>query len=347
MATVTTSVLPDQIKTHYLMRLLMRAYPRLVHGRFAQKATLPKRAGRTLEWRRFGSLPNVLTPLSEAAWGYGGTIPAPVDPTQSTITASPAFYGAYMEYTDDVELQSIDPLLEVFTDLLGEQAGKSVDTLTRNVLAASLTNVVYGGDATDVSELATGDNMNFQVFANAAGTLLGNDAIPVDGDLFPVIMHPYIWVDLIQDDDIHKAFAAASNSGGGNQFTSGYIGDLLGFRIYMTSNANVENTGGGNGDGDVYYTIFLGQEAFGTFGLEGASPKDAQLTTDGSRPGNQTGQKIRTVDFMFVNPADINQANPLGEIGMAGWKINWGGKVLQDAWIVIALTLASLGAQPT
>ncbi len=347
MSTVTTTSLPNQIKTHYLMKLLMRAYPRLVHGRFSQKASIPKRTGKTLEWRRFGDLPEVLTPLNETAWGYGGTIPAPVDPTQTNITASPSMYGSYMEWSDDVELMAIDPLVEVFADLLGEQAGKSVDTLTRNIIAASLTNVVYGGNATSVGTLATGDVLTFQVFANALGTLMGNEAIPFDGDKFPCILHPYTWVDLIQDEDIHKVFQAASHAEGKNQFTTGYIGDLLGAKLYMTSNANVTTNGGPNADGDVYYTIFLGQEAFGTFGLEGMTPRDAQLTSDGSKPGNQTGQKIRTVDFMFVDSSNINQANPLGEIGMSGWKINWGGTVLQSAWIVIALTTATLGTQPT
>src|SRR5688572_19423057 len=118
MATTATGTLPDTIKTHYLMRLLMRAYPRLVHGRFSQKAMIPKRAGRTLEWRRYGSLPTITSALNETAWGYGGTVPAPVDPAVTPLTASPSFYGSYIEYTDDVEWMAIDPLIEVFTDLL-------------------------------------------------------------------------------------------------------------------------------------------------------------------------------------------------------------------------------------
>ena len=347
MATITTSTLTDEIKTHYLMRLLMRSYPRLVHGRWAQKASIPKRAGRSLEWRRFGSLPTITTALNENSWGYGGTIPAPVDVTVTPIVATPAFYGTYLEYSDDVELMSIDPLIEVFTDLLGEQAGLSVDTLSRNVLTGATANILYGGNASSKTTLASGDVMTFKAFAEAAGTLLGNNARPVDGSFYPVILHSYVWADMVQDETLHKAFQVRADASGTDAFSSGLLGDLLGFRLYMTSNANVTRDGGTNEDGDVYYTIFLGEEAYGTFGLEGMTPRDAQLSMDGSKPGNLTGEKIRTVDFMFVNSGDINHANPLGEIGMAGWKIHWGGTRLQEAWIVILLTTASLGQQPT
>jgi N4-gp56 family major capsid protein len=338
--------MPLEIKTHYILELLMRAFPRLVHGRYGQKATLPKRAGKTMEWRQFGALAAIDTPLSEASWGYGGTIPAPQDPTVTNITASPDFYGAYIEYTDDLEMFAIDDVVANYSEVLGEQAGKSMDLLTRAILVAANNNLTYGGNATGVSSLAAGDVMTFKVWAEAYGKLLAEEALPVDGQNYGSVTHPHVWVDMVQDDDIHKSFEAMSRNGK-NPFETGVIGVLLNVVINVTSNAYTVSNAGTNGDGTGYYTIFFGKEAFGTFGIEGMTPKDVQLSGEPSRPGGLTGEKINTINFIMKGIGQSGIADPLDEIGTIGWKFHWGGKVLNEDWLSIAITTASLGTQPT
>jgi N4-gp56 family major capsid protein len=338
--------MPLEIKTHYILQLLKRALPRLIHGRYGQKATLPKRAGKTMEWRKFGELDAVTAALSESSWGYGGTIPAPEDPTVTNITADPAFYGSYVEYSDDLEMMAIDDIVANYSDVLGEQAGRSADLLTRAVLVAANNNLTYGGDATGVGSLAAGDVMTFKVWAEAFGKLLAEEAMPVDGQNYGAIIHPHVWVDMVQDDDIHKSFEAQSRNSK-NPFETGIIGVLLQVVINVSSLAYTTSNAGGNADGTAYYTIFFGAEAFGTFGIEGKTPNEMQLSGEPSRPGNMTGQKINTINFIMKGIGESGIADPLDEIGTIGWKFHKGEKVLNEDWLSIAITTASLGTQPT
>lgn len=347
MATSTRTTLPNEVKTHYLMRLLMRAYPRLVHGRFAQKATLPKRAGDKLEYRKFSALTDVTAPLNESAFGYGGTVPAPQNVAQTRIEAQVNEYGAYIEYSDDVEMQSIDPVVENYSDLLGEQAGKSIDTITRSAIVAGANVFLYGGNATSAATLQQGDVMSFGLFAECLGTLMGNEARTIEGDKYPVVMHPHTWVDMVQDEVVHKAFDNAGRTGGRDPFNTGYIGDLLQGKIYVTSRAYVANDAGANGDGDSYHTYFFGADAYGTFGVEGMTASDAQFNGEASAPGNLTGEKIRTINLIVKEIGSAGTKDPMDEIGTVSWKISHGATVLDSNWIVCAVHTCSLGAQPT
>jgi len=83
---IDTSTLSDAVKAAYEMRLLTRAIPRYVHGRWAMKARISKRG--TYELRKYGSLAANTTALTE------GTTPAETaTPTPTLITMTPAFYG--------------------------------------------------------------------------------------------------------------------------------------------------------------------------------------------------------------------------------------------------------------
>ena len=133
-----TVTLTAAIKTLFERRLLMRALPRLVHGRWAQPARW-KGYG-TYEVRRWGSLPLVSVALTE------GNDPAETNvPTVTQITMTPAWYGAYIEYTDQLLLTSFDPALSEISAQLGEQAGLSIDTLLRNDLTDNATTDFAGG----------------------------------------------------------------------------------------------------------------------------------------------------------------------------------------------------------
>ena len=99
-----TGVLSGAVKTLFEHRLLMRALPRLVHGRWAQPARF-KGYG-SYEVRRWASLPLVSVALTE------GNDPAETPQSAVTqITMTPSWYGAYMEYTDQLLLTSFDPAL--------------------------------------------------------------------------------------------------------------------------------------------------------------------------------------------------------------------------------------------
>jgi len=166
------------------MRLLTRALPRLIHGRWGVKATINKNEGNKLQWRKFGALSATTTALTE------GQTPAAGSASVTKVTATPSWYGYYLRHSDVLELTSIDPILQNFSAILGEQCGLSIDTLTRDVLVAN-GSVQYSGTATARTGLdTTNDKISYTDVVKALGTLMANDALPVEGARYVAILHP-------------------------------------------------------------------------------------------------------------------------------------------------------------
>lgn len=74
-------------------------------------------------------------------------------------------------------------------------------------------------------------------------------------------IHPDTEADLFADDDIAAAFQRAAPRGPNNPLFTGEIGDYLGVRFVVTSNAKIYASLGLSG-ADVYGTLFIGKNAF-------------------------------------------------------------------------------------
>lgn len=117
-----------EMKTYYSDYLIDMAEPELVHDQFGQKHPIPKNGGKTIEFRKWSPLPKQLTPLTEGVTPDGQKLDV------SAITATVAQYGGYVELSDILQLTAIDNNLVQATRLLGSQAGRTLDTITREVL---------------------------------------------------------------------------------------------------------------------------------------------------------------------------------------------------------------------
>ena len=127
--------LSAEMKTFYDMTLIDEASAQLVHDQFGQKRPIPKGGGKTIEFRKFSSLPKAMTALTEGVTPDGKTLDV------TSITATVAQYGDYITQSDVLELTALDNTILEATKLLGKQAGSTLDTVTRNVLNAG-TNVI-------------------------------------------------------------------------------------------------------------------------------------------------------------------------------------------------------------
>ena len=139
--TTGSNDLSPEMKTFYDKALLKFARPNLVHDQFAQKRNIPKNGGKTIEFRRYSQLPKALTPLTE------GVTPTGQNLNGTALTATVAQYGGYITLSDLLILTAIDNNLMEAIELLGDQAGRTLDTITREVLVSG-TNVIYAGTAT-------------------------------------------------------------------------------------------------------------------------------------------------------------------------------------------------------
>lgn len=230
--------LSAEMKTFYDKTLIELASPNLVFDQFAQKRPIPRNGGKSIEFRRFNSLPKALKPITE------GVTPAGSKLTVTPVSATVDQYGDYVELTDMLELTSVDPVVVEATKQLADQAGRTIDTVVRNQIMGG-TNVNYcpqvdeNGNETEVTSRAQiNANCKLRVrdVFKAAAQLRAMNAPTIDGSYVAVI-HPYVAFDLMQDAegqwvDIQK-YAKPEN------VLNGEIGTLGGVRFVQSSEAKI------------------------------------------------------------------------------------------------------------
>lgn len=134
--TTTASGMSVEMKTFYDRNLIENAEPELVHDQWAQTRNIPKNGGKTIEFRKYDQLPKAMTPLTE------GVTPTGKAMNVTKIEATVKQYGDFIELSDLLILTAIDNNIVEATTLIGSQAGRTLDTISREVLAAG-TNVQY------------------------------------------------------------------------------------------------------------------------------------------------------------------------------------------------------------
>lgn len=263
-ATQTTLLpgLSDEMKTYYEKRLIDLAEPKLVHNQFGDKYPIPKNGGKTIEFRKYDSLAKATTPITE------GVTPAGNSLNVSTITAEISQYGDYIQLSDMLQLTAIDNNVVQATKLLGSQAGRTLDSITRDTLAGG-SNVIYAGLRGSRSALTAADTLKPDYFNRAAAQLAAMNADVID-DSFVAIIHPYAKYDLISSPDwidVHKYADPTA-------IYEGEIGKLGNVRFVESTEAKIWNdstcpSDGASGHLAVFGTIVLGAHAYGVTEIEG------------------------------------------------------------------------------
>ena len=247
--TTGTASLSDEMKTYYSDYLIDNAVPKLVHDQFGQKHPIPKNGGKTIEFRKYSPLPKITTPLTEGVTPDGQSL------TVTTLEATVEQYGGYVTISDMLQLAAIDNNLVQATKLLGNQAGVSLDTITREVLNGG-TNVVYAGDATSRETLSADDKLTVDTIKKAVRALKKQNAEKI-GDSFVAIIHPDITYDLTNDPTWQSV-----KDYDPKDWYEGEIGRIAGVRFVETTEAKVF-------EGGVYSTLILGDNAYGVTEIEG------------------------------------------------------------------------------
>ncbi len=199
--TVTSYVegggLSDEMRTYYADYLIDNAEPNLVHDQFAQKQPIPKNGGKSIRFRKYDPLPKITAALCE------GVTPSGQSLNMGAVEATVRQYGGYVELSDLLLLTAIDNNLVMATKLLGSQAGRTLDTITREVLCGG-TNVQYGEDAVAARYLLVGGQesgnhyMSVDCIKRAVRFLKNQNAEKING-AYACIIHPDCAYDLTND----------------------------------------------------------------------------------------------------------------------------------------------------
>lgn len=225
------------MKVYYDTELLENARNEHFFAQFGRKQPLPRGRGKTIEWRKFNTLPNAER-LTE------GVIPTGKDFGMTTLVSGINQYGMYITISDQLELHAIDDVILGVTEELGASAGETQDVAIRNVLMEG-TNVMYAdtldenGDPTGETpagrwQLTKANRLTPQM-VNKAVTLLKKLKAPRINGKYICLIHPSVTYDLREDKkwiDVHKYSATT-------EIFNGEIGELHGCRFIETPTATV------------------------------------------------------------------------------------------------------------
>ena len=223
------------MKIYYDTELLENARNEHYFSQFGRKQDLPRGRGKTIEWRKFNTLPNAER-LTE------GVIPTGKDFGMTSINARIHQYGMYITVSDQLELHSVDDIILGATEELGASAGESQDVAVRNVLMEG-TNVMYA-DTLDAEGKPTGEtpmgrwqltkaNRLTPNMVNKAATLLKKLKAPrIDGK-YVALIHPSVAFDIRNSEYWIEAHKYAATK----EIFNGEIGELHGVRFIETPTA--------------------------------------------------------------------------------------------------------------
>lgn len=276
--------LSAEMKTYYSDYLIDTADPELVYDRFAQKQPIPKNGGKTIEFRKYSPLSKATTPLTEGVTPDGQALDV------STVSATVSQYGGWMQLPDMLLLTAIDNNMVQATKLLGSQAGRTLDTVTREVVNGG-TSVMYAGGKAARGALTADDKLTVNDIFKAVRFLKTQHAEKIDNS-YVAIIHPDVSYDLMTSEgwiDVHKY----SNT---TEIYEGEIGKIGGCRFVESTEAKIF-AGEGSGGIDVYATLVLGANAYGVTEVTGGG-----------------------LEHIVKQLGSAGTADPLNQRASAGWK---------------------------
>lgn len=216
-------------KTTYDKILIRFATPKLVHAQFGQKRNIPSGGGKTVEFRKYSQLPKALTALTE------GVTPSGNKMNVTTITATVSQYGDYLQLSDMLILSAIDNNIVEATRLIGDQAGRTLDTVIREILNGGTSVQYAAGAVTHRYDLdQTSDKITVDAIKRASRYLQANNAPMIDGS-YVAIIHPDTAYDLMADTKWEDAVKYTTSE----KIFNGEIGRIAGVRFVQTTEAKI------------------------------------------------------------------------------------------------------------
>jgi N4-gp56 family major capsid protein len=318
------------VQAFYDRNLLTRAQPNDVHGRFGQKRPVPKNSGNQIKFRRYSQLAAATNALTEGVTPSGSAL------SVTDVTSTLVQYGDFVTLTDMVSMTNQDPVVTEATDVLGDQAGTTIDQVRRDVMVAG-TNVAYasavasrlllvnkllGADLDKAIRYLKGQNAKYMKEGIGASDKVGTGPVR---KAFIGIVHPDVEYDL----ETITGYKSVSEYGSQEGIIEDEIGSYKNIRFVSSTNAKIwlngttATTAGykatGGGTNDVYATLIIAAEAYGLSPLSG----EAMST--------------------YVKPlGSAGSADPLNQRSTVGWKATTITTILNQAWMIRIESLASV-----
>lgn len=222
----------------------------------------------------------------------------------------------YVTLTDVLQFSTFDPVLTETADLLGQQAGNTLDQLCRDVISAGTT-IQYASSASSNATITGSMKFTRDEVREAVRTLHGNDArkltrmvspstgfntAPINAAYVGIISHNTLY-DLKDETGWIPVEEYANKS----DVMEGEVGALDEVRFVMTTNAKTASS-----TVTVHYTIIMGADFYGVSRI--------------------SGEAMRNI----IKPlGSAGTADPLDQRSTSGWKATFVAKILNENFAVI------------
>jgi len=313
LADTTLTEVANAVNNFYDRTMLKAARPLLIHLKWAQVRDLPRNSSLVIKFRRYSLLSANTTALTE------GVTPSGTALSVTDVTATVAQYGDYVTLTDKLQFSTLDPLLTETADVLGQQAGNSLDQICRDVIIAGST-VQYASTATARTGVTSSMKITRDEVRQAVRTLHSNDAKkmtrmvnPSTGFNTSPINAAFIGIiteNTLYDLKNETGWVPVEEYASQKDVIEGEVGKMDDVRFVMTTNARIF-AAGGSGSIDVHGTLIIGMDFYAISRI--------------------SGEAMRNI----VKPlGSAGTADPLEQRSTSGWKATFVAQILNENFAV-------------
>lgn len=343
----TDTELPKPLNAVFNQTLLRNAQVRAPYFAGTVAGTLIRQGGSNVSmWRRIENLTPATSALSElttnAAYMQGRNAAAL---SVTNVTATLSKYGNFVILNEEVELFNKPGQFDKILQVIGINAGQSLNRLQRDIGEDNATLINAGGVASDglieskitidqiklcINTLDKNSAMTFTPMTTGS-TNIGT--VPIN-PAFWALCHPDVAVDVTA----LSGFTSVEKYAGQTQTVMGEFGTITvagkAVRFISSEDAGVDAGSGAAGAAsadlngtsdnvDLYTTLVYGQDALASVGL-------GEAHTDGVY---RAGDELGAVDVIVKGPAGTGTSDPFNEISTVAWKAWHTGAVLNGNWV--------------
>lgn len=343
-STATDSELPKPVNVVFQTDLLMNAKSVAPYFDGTEATNLNLHRGtNSVKWRRIEKLTAVSSALSEltSVAGYDRT---PANPTSTDVEAAVLKYGNYILLTEEADLFNHNGQDAKLVEILGINAGESLDKLQRNEMEDNSGITYVGGVASDGVVVS---KLTLTAVETVINSLVRQDAMPFRpgtmgstniGTLptlesYNLICHPDVAYDIAK---FSTGFTGVEQYAGQRATAPGEFGTvaIAGFavRCLQTNHASVDSNLGGDASSnglrgstgaDLYSTVIYGSNAVGSVGFGFEHIKEVY----------RDGDMMPSIQLIMKSRGSSGTADPYDELSTLAWKSWHAAKVLNTNWI--------------
>jgi N4-gp56 family major capsid protein len=356
MPLTTTTEIAGPVNRIFQVNLLRNAKALAPYFVGSEPAEIAEHRGTfTALWRRIENFTPNITPLAELSGSVSFPTRTADQASVTDVTATVQKYGNFIYLNEEVDLVNFNGQAAKLSELMGMNAGQSLNRLQRNVLEDNATTIFAGTGTTATSTGANTNSITLSGIATAVNTLNRQDAmkfLPQTEGSRSIGTQPIresYWgichVDVEEDLRNLTGFNSVETYSGQTQTAPGEIGHVGGVRWISTTEATIDADSGATVTGtatiagrsttgtsyDLYNSLIFGMDASGSVGLGFNHIKDIY----------KVGDRLPGVMMVNHSRGSAGSADPLNEVSSLGWKSWHAAVILNGNWIRVHQHLAS------